>query len=86
MYGSNTYANIRFIYIIYIAYNITIVPCPGIGQSFVGGCIPVNATCTNPNPGILCDAGLCACPFGQVLDELTNTCVNVSQCSKYIRT
>ena len=64
------------------AYNIIVVPCPGKGQSFVGGCNPFNATCSNPNPGILCDVGFCACPSGQVLDEFTNTCVNVSQCGK----
>ena len=63
--------------------NITVVPCPGIGQVF-GTCNPVNATCSNPIVPSLCDVGFCACPSGQVLDELTNTCINVSQCSKYI--
>ena len=62
---------------------ITVVPCPGKGQSFVGGgCLPFNATCSNPNPQYLCDGAFCSCPYGEVLNEATNTCVNVSQCCK----
>ena len=66
--------------------NGIVVPCPGKGQSFVGGCNPLNATCSNPNPGIICDVPICTCPSGQVLDEFTYTCVNVSECGKYMYT
>ena len=67
----------------YMFAYITVVPCPGIGQIF-GTCNPVNATCSYPIAPKLCDVGFCSCPSGQVLDELTNTCINVTQCSKYI--
>ena len=61
-----------------------IVPCPAEGQSFSSNCRQINATCSNPSTPALCDSPMCACPLGQVVDEETNKCVNISECSKCI--
>ena len=63
-------------------FTLSLVPCPGEGQSFSSNCRPLNATCSNPLPPIICDAPVCSCPIGQALNEETNKCVNVSECSK----
>ena len=61
----------------------TVVPCPAEGQSYNSDCRPLNATCSNPSPFILCEIPRCSCPTGKVLDEELNKCVNVSECSKF---
>ena len=61
-----------------------IVPCPAEGQSFNSNCRQINATCSNPSTPAICDSPMCACPLGQVVDEETNKCVNISECSKCI--
>ena len=62
----------------------TVVPCPAEGQSFGPNCRQLNATCSNPSTPAVCDLPMCACPLGQVVDEETNKCVNISECSKCI--
>ena len=61
-----------------------VAPCPGEGQSFSSDCRPLNATCSNPFPPLICDVPMCSCPIGQVLNEEINKCVNSSECSKRI--
>ena len=59
-----------------------LVPCPIEGQFYTIDCFGTNATCANPNPPVVCDFPQCVCPRGQVIDEVTKTCINGSQCSK----
>ena len=60
--------------------------CPARGQTYITGafCHPHNATCDNPNPGILCNVARCECSFGQVLNQETNECVAASSCGKQV--
>ena len=66
-----------------ICFCFYIVGCPVEGQVLQSSCLPDGATCDNPNPGIRCFFGECACPSGQVIDENTNACVNIEDCGKY---
>ena len=61
----------------------TIVPCPAEGQSYSSNCRQIGATCSNPSIPAICDVPACACPLGQVVDEETNKCINISECSKF---
>ena len=61
----------------------TIVSCPAEGQSYISSCRQINATCSNPSTPEVCDLPMCVCPLGQVVDEETNKCVNISECSKF---
>ena len=61
----------------------TIVPCPAEGQSYSSNCRQIGATCSSPSIPAICDVPACACPLGQVVDEETNTCINISECSKF---
>lgn len=41
-------------------------------------------TCRQPDArslGVLCDQTRCDCPASKVLDEVTNKCVNIEECS-----
>ena len=59
--------------------------CPIRGQYYSsGGCLPVGATCDDPNPPLLCDAFTCVCPDGQVISPDANRCINVAECRKLL--
>ena len=60
-----------------------VVPCPAEGQTYSSNCHPLNATCSNPSPLVICDSPMCSCPTGQVLNEELTKCINVSECSKF---
>ncbi|XP_065917768.1 uncharacterized protein [Dysidea avara] len=67
------------------SYSIAPTPtpsCPIRGQYYSsgGGCLPVGATCDDPNPPLLCDAFTCVCPDGQVISPDANRCINVAEC------
>ena len=59
--------------------------CPISGQYYsVGDCVPVDATCDNLDPPILCDASLCVCPRRQVISPDRSRCINVTECRKLL--
>ena len=59
--------------------------CPIRGQYYSsGGCLPVGATCDDPNPPLLCDAFTCVCPDGQVISPDANRCIDVAECRKLL--
>ena len=62
-----------------------LVTCPVEGQFYTANCYGENATCSDPNPGLLCDRPQCVCPRGQVIDADGKTCINGTECSKYIK-
>jgi hypothetical protein len=59
--------------------------CPISGQIYYSGapvnCAPCNSTCTDHFPpcSYECKSG-CACKFGQVIDEESNSCVDLDKC------
>ena len=61
-----------------------LVTCPVEGQFYTANCYGENATCSDPNPGLLCNRPQCVCPRGQVIDADGKTCINGTECSKYI--
>ena len=61
---------------------VTVIPCPIEGQSFNSDCRQLGATCSDPSLLTVCDSPTCACPLGQVVNEESNKCVNVSECGK----
>ena len=69
-------------YILLTNHFCTIVPCPAEGQSYSSNCRQINATCSNHFIPAICDLPMCACPLGQVVNETTNKCVDISECCK----
>ena len=61
--------------------------CPAKGQIYTQCGQDCVATCQNPLPtgcSQTCKPG-CNCPSGTVLDEIQNTCVPLSKCSKSVQ-
>lgn len=58
------------------------IHCPVEGQVFTDCGSPCPPTCTNPNPFCIkvCVAR-CECPKDTVIDEVTNTCVPLEDCT-----
>ena len=57
--------------------------CSIEGQFYNTNCQGTNATCSDPNPAIVCDPPQCVCPRGQVIDTVAKVCINGTECSKY---
>ena len=62
---------------------IFLVSCSIKGQVLTIDCFGNNATCSNPNPSVICDVPQCACPKGQVIDEAKSACIDGAKCRKY---
>ena len=61
-----------------------LVSCPIEGQFYTAACFGTNATCSDPNPPVICGNPQCVCPSGQVTDEVARACINGSECSKIL--
>ena len=61
----------------------SLVSCSIKGQVHTVDCFGTNATCSNPNPPVLCDVPQCVCPKGQVIDEAKSACIGGAECRKY---
>jgi len=64
-------------------FSFSAAKCPAKGQTYRLTCIDTSLSCDNPvSSGRICDVIGCFCPYGKVLDEKVNACVNASDCCK----